>query len=308
VDGSDLIRLYNCNDNAARTNFGVACEVPGSVEAITRIETINYDISLAAYGGLFLSRMLVPLGKFLGRFTEFFGELQGTVDASSSGGQYQTKTNVTTAAQSFTALSMNLNHLDVLPGQEIAMLCRLEDPGEANLQIRFYYQIGSDATFYSAWKTIESDTTFLNRLTSFLGFKDVRRAIGSIVLTGMAPGSGFYLQAKRSTGTADLHGDYFQIVTKPTLRIFSTSPGTYPINRLLYDSKGHEVIAINSTDKLTTDLVSLEGSDPFELVPGYENYIIYANGDIRRKNLGETAYDDTLSFAEVKVTPRWRVL
>jgi hypothetical protein len=305
VDGADNIQVYNSNDDPARTNFAVVREVPGSVDAITRIRAIHPNISSNAYGGYFLSRMLAPLGQLLGRFTGFFGELSGTANADSSGGAYETKASVTTTAQSFTkAITMSQDHIDVLSDQEIALLCRLKDALGTGLQIRFFYQFGADAAFYTEWKTLESHTVFLSRLTAFQTFKDIRRSIEEISLS-LPAGSGITVQVIRSAGTGNVLMDYYQIVTKPTLRIFSTS--TAAGTRTRYDSKQHDVVAVNSSDQMTTDLVALEGSDPFELAPNCENYIIYAPGDIRRE-LGEVVYDDTLSFDEIKVTPRWRIL
>lgn len=309
VDGADNIRLYNCNDNAARTNFAIACETPGTVEAITRLRIDCQDtkLSVNSLAGIFLSRMLVPQGLALGRFANFYGELSGTADANSSGGAYEGNAGVTTTEDPFTkAITMSDEHIEVLSGQEVALLCRIEDPVPTDtLQIALKYGFDAAGTaFESGYKTILADNFFQTRLTKFLGFKDIRRGIeGASVKPTYGALSGFYLFAQRSSGSGQVNVDFYQIITKPTLRIWSTAVGADRI--VIYDSKTGQVINLTTTDVLATDNIYVEASDPFELAPNQENYIIYAAGDIKSLTNGEPVYDSTIAFEEIKVVPRW---
>ncbi len=304
--GDGTVQLYNANDAAAQTNFTVICGVPGNIEAITRFLIITPNISTGQKGGFFLSRMLVPLDLMLGRFTKFFGELSGTADANSSGSAYESKAAVGTTPVNFTrSIDLSYDHVEVLSGQQIALLCRLRDVAGTNLQVRFYYMFGSDTAFYSAWKPIESANWFLSRLTSFQTFKDVRRGVEGLTLVPYFPTpAGFYLEVKRSTGSGDVYCDYYQIVTKPTLRIYSTSSasaGSYT----RYDSKTHDIINLFSTTLFGSDLAYVEG-DRLELMPGKKNYLIWAPGDIKRE-LAEVVDSHVASLQELTVIPRWRV-
>ena len=306
VEVTNTVLVYNSNHSSTITNFAVVGEVPGSLQAITRFTLEgSYQLQTGAKGGFFLSRMLVPAGMLLSRFLGFYGELQGAADANSSGGAYESKAAVGTTAVTFTKqIEMGLDQIDVLSGQEIAMLCRIRDVAAANLQIQFYYQFGGDAAYYSGWKTIGSADIFLSRLTKFLGFKDIRRSIEGVTLSLPAT-SGFYIQVKRSASSGDVYGDYYQIVTKPTLRVFSTASTGTP-RRIYYDSKQHDVIAEDNTGVLTTDLAYVEGSDPFELMPDFDNYIIHGAGDISRQ-CAQVLYNDSITFFSMKVQPRWRI-
>jgi len=312
----DYIPWRWCKDNtywyvnavydSSRTNWTIIGGVPGTVEAITRMRIFSIsNLSTSSKGGFFLSRTLVPLDVQMANHADFYGELSGTVDpvpANSSGGYYETKAGVTTTIVSFTtAITIKNIMLDILSGQEVALLYRVKDALGTGLMARFYYQFGLDATFYSAWANVESKSSFLMRVTPFLGFKDIRRNIEGLTLTYPA-GSGFVLQVKRSAGTGDVLCDFYQIVTKPTLRIWSTTAQT-TTRRVLYDSKTHDVISLKSTDEMATDLVYAEG-DVFELMPEYLNFLISCPGDIKRE-LGEVVADDYLIFESVTVTPRW---
>ncbi len=75
----------------------------------------------------------------------------------------------------------------------------------------------------------------------------------------------------------------------------------------MYDSKQHAVVNLEVTT-LETDAIAIEGSDPFELVPDMENYIIFAAGDIKRATIGEIVYNDSMYVSELSVVPRWGMM
>jgi hypothetical protein len=311
VDSADNVRLYNSNDAAAQTNFSIVCEVPGTVEAVTRIRLDCQDTKLSTnnLGGIFLSRMLAPVGYPLRRLLPFYGELSGTTDTISSGFAYEALgTNGTTRVAYTLAIPMQDEHIDILSGEEIALLCRLADQDdEATLQIALAYGFSTETSHVSEYKTLGNDTdhVFHAFLTPFLGFKDIRRGILRAAATpDYDTDAGFYLYARRSTSDTDaVWGDYYQIVTKPTLRIWSESAAEAD-RIVIYDSRTGEVLNLDASDFIASDKVHVEASDPFELVPGYDNFIIYAAGDIKRQYAG-TEYDDTIAVEEIKVTPRW---
>src|SRR5574341_972418 len=82
--------VYTCIDTG-KQNYAIIGGVPGTVEAITRMTLQSSGtFAFTGFGGLFMSRLKVPLDYQLSRLNDFYGELSGTADATSSGGAYQT--------------------------------------------------------------------------------------------------------------------------------------------------------------------------------------------------------------------------
>jgi hypothetical protein len=139
-----------------------------------------------------------------------------------------------------------------------------------------------------------------------LGFKDITRGIeGAVVSPTFPAAAGFYLHVYRSAGSGTVYGDYYQIITPPTLRIFSESSLAERI--VIYDSKTGNILNTNTIGVITTDLVKAEASDPFELVPERDNYLIYAAGHTKAV-MGEPVFDDTIAIEEIRLTPRWGLM
>lgn len=287
-DGDNVVD--NANDSN-RDNFIIANGIAGDMQAISVFD-ITQSHAAGTTGDAIYS--LLKLDTFQ-KPDNFYGEFNGTVDANSSGGEYEQISIGTSPTFEYITITNYLDILRQLAGVGVRVICRLYDAG-SNLRLATYILQGSGA--YTT-TTISPTTT-----TQFRTFITPAGAIAAlspqIMAWGEADGGGnlgIGLSLSRSTGTANIRLDYIQIAFEP---IFIVKERTG--NNSSYIINGDEVVMYSGA---TIDTSSGEGSigGKLELSPNKYNILFNVIGDAENNHL--ITY--TLTYNSVHITPRWRI-
>lgn len=309
VKDSTNFRTHAVTDSTY-SNYMYIGGIPGEAPAITKFQVIGapHALTTAGFGGIFMSNLDTPVSLHVPSVAGYFyRELNGTGDTNSSSANYETITGVNSTPRTVLSggLAVKEESTIAFAGKEFALLARIKDAVGTNLQIRLGYKIGTDAGFYSDWKSVDTSTGgFLMRLTNFLGFKNVRRNIKGfdVFIPG---GSEIFLQMRRLSGTGNVDIDFVQMVPKPSMRIFATTTNA-SLSHFIYDSDLHTAVGariVVGKLSIDSDLVYVEGN-PVELVPNAKNFLVAVPGDIDRE-LTDVIRTDYLDFEKIIVIPRY---
>lgn len=272
-------------DDTNRDNWGVVGGIAGDVEAVA-----EYHIDPTAGSP--------PQVYWLGRKATdemidagiFWLELQGTVDANSSGGEYEEIAAGT--SDEYFGLS---DHITAY---------RKYLPGRYQYLSRFYVATNT-VDVYPAWDVgaIHSDLVHKGDVVSvatnasFL-FRDFGDMTFRFPTGKDMPGTGRFLLFVDRTATATVRGDFVMMLPHPCVRASALVSMSFTVGDVLVITDD-EAYVYQSPDGYIYYWLERRG-DPVTLVPGKYNYIWLIQGEE-----GET-YDVT-ETAEVKVfvTPRW---
>jgi hypothetical protein len=276
----------NCDDST-RDNWAVALDIPGNAPAHTFLHTA---LSSNSPNAVWLSNFHV--GEFVYPKDSVFCDLNGSVDANSSGGQNQVQS-VNTTAVNFEKVLTVQGAVRELMGREGVMLARMADAG-TNLTIAAtdtwgaakstsYKPVGSSGTFY----LLMTKPTSLHNAEFFYG--------GECPL----PSATLALSCRRSAdGAANTTVDYFAFLPGPCLKLTGVTFG------FLYDSEVRHATDLTNQGIVNSFDVSLTGDTRFEVVPGKYNIISCYLGDTTHA----PTITYTMTYSKVVVTPRWSLL
>jgi hypothetical protein len=296
-DGDSIVD--NCDDST-RDNWVVAGGIPGNVPA----ETLIFGLTSSSFdtiGSVWLSNLTLRTFHIPSDICYF--DLSGTVDANSSGGQYDPTSVSTSTATIGTGTVTPTEGAEELLGREFIIACRLGDAG-SDLSIRS--QFSTLQAVSSEYKAITTSATFFFFVTKPLVLPTrsniFRSNEGEIPL--LAPESIlFNLQGQRSTGTANVNVDYAALLFRPYLKIgsiVSSDPG------FVYWSKTNAaggIVASTGWLYALSDFSLALAGDVFELVPERYNLITSFMGDAA----AAATITRTMSYT-MYVVPRWSLL
>ena len=298
-DGDGIVD--NCDDST-RDNWAIANGIPGNTAAQTEIQlTSSVSLGTGNAMGLYLSNF--TMDRYIPMST-FYGELQGSVDANSSNGEFE-RQSVTAATVSYTmAITTTPDLLEALSGKEFYAFCRVADAG-ATLKLKTYMRFGNDTPYDSDWETATSDSDFTIRRTKSVSIPDYRTMLMKYGYTmTFAANSGIYIAAGRSTsGAANVDIDFYQIFPRPiTGMLHNSAVGTAGAQ---YSSKDHRWRAISSANLMTTELVQTQG-DRLELEPNKVNALLSLIG--WEEGAAAVTIAATLTYNSIVIIPRWELL
>jgi hypothetical protein len=290
-DGDDIVD--NCNDST-RDNFCVIGGVPGNDPAETIFKMIR-STTTSPYG---LLMTLTALKEYMSPASVFYGELQGTVDGGSSGGEYKTTTvgaSAVVLGQFTPDFKTKRQFRDALAGKSFRLITRLKDAG-SNLQLgqRYFFQ-GTATLISSKFRTVSADTNFKMFYTDSIDMLVLDR-----LLLERDYGTSFVnptidLMAKRSSGSAAVDADFFFFSFQPTLFL-----ETHTSLQMIL--KGNKFVGLDSDEELQE--FREPGGDDIECEPGCLNILQTQLTD----DTGKIDITDTLTYDRVYVVPRWALL
>jgi len=295
-DGDDDVANHDDTD-ANDDNWIVCGGIPGSAPAVTFIAAE----SNAASGWTTFPRMylwLLALKDFLSP-TGLINDLSGTVDANSSGGQYQSLS-ITTSVSDLTfapAANLRLRYYKNLLGKEIAFLVRLYDEG-SNLQLASYLMTPINLT--TDYKSLTTAAAFRLFQSSFVAFQD--SPPGFIDYDIEPSGFEFGIRLKRSTGTANVRLDYAMPVFRPFLILHD--PATLSLSKGFYYQGDRATIYDESGAGDPFQFPLSVNGDVIEFVPERYNVLLMLIGDTTH----EPTIATVLTYTRIIVTPRWSLL
>lgn len=294
-DGDNI--ADNCLDST-RENYVVAIDIPGQLDCEVDLDaTFSVNIDSSNAGAVLLSRLAME------DYVDpawMRGDLSGTVDAGSSGGEYDTETVDTTAVSFSRGIDMNARIMRALADQAIHVVARMKDAG-ANLQIKFFYNFATDGSYGPDFKPITLSTSFLMRMTGQYIFKNMTHLLDDNYFPPSSTGITF--QAIRGvSGSAAVDVDFYQVLARPILKLFADS--TALSNSIKYRSYDERVMNyVSASSYFAGDKIYAEG-DRLEFMPDHYNLLINVIGsDTGSPGAVSTSY--LIYYNEIKVRPRW---
>lgn len=301
-DGDDVV---DNADDSTRDNWCVVGGIPGSADAET---TLHLDCSQDFYSTgpryVLLSNWALTLDEGA-RAADIAGtlyhDLSGTVDANSSGGAYQSQSNSTTAV-GWSGHDLNMREALLFAGREIGVWGRVDD-NSTSLLIAMSLAYGVANAIYSDYKTVDT-SGFQIVSTPFVVAPDIGRMLALKGALSFGSASGVYLYSKLSTGTGNVYVDFYQVITRPFVRLRSTITGGTANGGLLYFSRTNELYNIDGGTTLGTDEMDVTG-DTFELSPERLNMILHA---VSGGGASSSTIATTLTYLRLEVRPRYALL
>lgn len=290
-DGDGVVD--NANDSA-KDNFCIIHGVAGDVDAVTRfVCTTSANLSSAP---VWLSKYDAPVFFSAG---EVYAEHDGTADVGASSNDAYNSFTVTTSETSKTGGDID-GVLRYLGGRTFRLFARFYDAG-SNMQIQAGYAMDSSSTVEADYKPISATTAFNLFYTEPLQLVNVQRALldgDAVLVTG---GHYFFLNMKRTTGSAAARLDYVVTMFEPTIKIDGdTLGGAY--SSFVLDSETGNYLYVPAGGLNFPGIIT-NGTNP-ALTPDRYNTIIYVQGD----SDAAATITYTLTYNKVQVTPRWRLL
>lgn len=288
-DGDNVVD--NCDDST-HDNWCVAGGIPGDLDAETVIDaTLNNQLSTP--GAVWISKL--PMEEFYSPTNFLYGEGSGTAGAGTDSASNYKLTEVLNGLAIICNILNPTNQIAInaLLGKEYYAITRLYDEG-ANLSLATAFVYGAGSTALSTIKAISTTTAF--RL--FITDPVVMTSLPKQITDGRTSyGVLFYLLGIRSTGTANVRVDFFMVMPRPVVKIYS---GSATDARFVYYKRSAQ--SIYSTNILNGDL-GVTG-DVIELSPGKYNILISAISEVA----WSMTIADTLTYNSIMITPRWLLL
>lgn len=297
-DGDDT--LDNCLQGSTYENAGDVIDVPGSLDAITKIDCDSSSTFVSRGGFLF---SLLKTRRYYD-YLKLFSDQSGNAEANTCGGEYAAYTLNSTPGgitHRITGLVITQDVLDMLSGKRFILVARVKGAADYTaVNIRGTYRIGNDEYNMTDAKYVTIDSSGYNFLyTDPIEFKDYARY--GAAPGGAAPIMEIYCQG--AAGTEQLRVDFYMVLVSPWICVLTYGASTS--DKFIFNSDTGEVY----DDVIESDTLAVLGDiEEWELSPEMHNKIIVASG-IRPGNAWYTnAITDTLLFNSIKVTPRWAVL
>lgn len=279
-------------DDSSRDNWAIAGGIPGSFPAETRIdgEILPGWTGYSLWLSNFIMDDIIRPGDVL------YGEQQGTVDATASGGEYNQQS---VSGFSATTWSTSLDNTDVeaLFDKECYLFTRFYDAG-SDMTIAF--SLTANGTIVSDYLSIVTTTAFELFKTKPLSFVDL-----AVRIPGSTPGynsPAFALSVLRTTGTDNARVDFNILMPRPLLQLKPGKTAAGNPEGFSYTSRDNRALSKTAAD-ISIGLLELTG-DKIELEPNQYNGLVSLIGDI-----GSTStITDTLTLERIYVTPRWGIM
>lgn len=273
-------------DDSTYDNWCVCGGVEGDAPAVTEMILTVEDWD-GGSGRLWVSNFTSPV--FVPT-SNMYGDASGTVDANSSGGEYDAQT-ITSAgfAAAFRLLVTESAYYKYVRGREFYVVFRAQDAG-SNLQIKTAVLLG-DLLYDTAIRNI---TIGSGSFALYISDPIVIADAGFIAdAQAIDMESGVYFI--RSTGSADLSIDFLQMMVRPLMYLYVEAGAS----DAYYHSEYGQYNYARSTATIGSP-INLRG-DRVRLVPNMLNTLHFANAT-------NPAIDSTVDLAGVYATPRGRLL
>jgi hypothetical protein len=289
-------QVDNCLDST-RSHYAVCGGVPGSIEAETFIRALGANRFDTTTSGVWLS--LIDVDDFIDPLTLLFLDGQGTVKANYCGGETHRQASLSTTAVAVRTLAISdAQALMELEGREFFLITRV-DPNANTLMLAARISVGDvtiDTDFRNASGVAteclcHTDSVVFPILSGFIDEYDGNQLTHNVSLL-----------AKRSSGTADLDTDFFQLFPRPFMKVVdNTSTATG------FATDGGKTIGIASgaggKDFSVKDAGIPPIGDTISLAPNKINLLTVFQGD----NDVDPVITETIDYI-IRVTPRYSLL
>lgn len=289
----------NCTDlvdstGAPHDNYCVIHGIPGSVAANTtiigQIETLNMSTVKGVVLSLFDTDRPFSVRDLLYSDSD---NTAADVTCSSGGHELVGSVSTTEVSKMFKSVS-DAKMLKILSDRPLVGFLRAINAGD-NLQLALSFQIGTELLKSPfAAVSLSSATEYRWLKTGEFRFS-LKRELNAYPYAALAIGMRMY----RTTGSANLTNDFFQILPRPLIII---GDGTQSDTVSIFVLSGHTAKTVSPAYELRDPLPT--SGDNLELVPERYNYLfsLIGYGGV------EPAIARTLTYISVLITPRWGLL
>ena len=283
-DGDDIVDNV---DDSGRDNWYVVSGVPGSAPAKPRWKltaSTNKKGHTMALAAIDYDDFRLPT------LPQYYGEEQGTVEGSSSGGELNRNTVGT--SETVISAAMEPDLLESMEGVTHFFARMKETSATGNLQLapQFGYDAGGLATIVGEFVNVDITASYK---LFYLGSLDVR-AVN--ILDADVRRLIYDIRAVRTSGSGSLDLDYFLVVPGEVMIIQSDGANNIPT----YFIDDREVMGLNGANRFNGSFIG----DFIEPKPDKANILWHAVSDRDDTHL----LTATTTIDYLYVTPRWALL